>query len=157
VFDAQCITYTGADIECNDDVVVEQNTSVADALDSIVQYFCTAGGELLQLIENLPTTAVAAGAGIQVTSTTVGTLTTYTVTNTGVKKYTNSGNYPAGVPTNVIHNLNTTFVTVSLVSSSGLPYTSYIHGTDYTYTIIDNNTISLTFTLGGFANVTVIG
>jgi hypothetical protein len=40
VFDAQCVVYTGADIECGEDVVVEKNTTMADALHDIVDYFC---------------------------------------------------------------------------------------------------------------------
>lgn len=40
VFDAQCVIYTGEDIVCLEDIVVEQNTSVSDALNDIVDYFC---------------------------------------------------------------------------------------------------------------------
>lgn len=40
VFDAQCVIYTGEDIVCLEDIVVEQNTSVSDALNDIVEYFC---------------------------------------------------------------------------------------------------------------------
>jgi hypothetical protein len=60
-------------------------------------------------------------------------------------------------PTSVVHNLNTTFITLSIVTSSGLPYTAYVHGTDYTYTVVDSNTVSVTLTPGGAANVTIIG
>jgi hypothetical protein len=41
-FDAQCIVYTSLDILCGQDVVVEQNTNLADALNDIVDYFCGA-------------------------------------------------------------------------------------------------------------------
>ena len=41
VFDAQCIIYTGADIECGTDVVIAQNTPVATGLQNIVDFFCT--------------------------------------------------------------------------------------------------------------------
>jgi hypothetical protein len=41
-FDAKCIIYTDQDILCGQDVVVEQNTAVADALNNIVDYFCGA-------------------------------------------------------------------------------------------------------------------
>lgn len=41
VFDAQCVKYTGADIICLQDIVVEQNASVSEALQNIVEYFCT--------------------------------------------------------------------------------------------------------------------
>jgi hypothetical protein len=40
VFDAQCIIYTGADIECGDDTVVTSDTNVAVALNEITTYFC---------------------------------------------------------------------------------------------------------------------
>ena len=44
VINAQCIVYTGLDIECNDDIVVETDTTLADALVDIVTYFCDNGG-----------------------------------------------------------------------------------------------------------------
>lgn len=40
VLDAQCVIYTGENIICNNDVVVPTNTSMADALKLIVDYFC---------------------------------------------------------------------------------------------------------------------
>lgn len=40
VFDAQCIVYTGDPILCGQDIVVEPNTTMADALHAIVDYFC---------------------------------------------------------------------------------------------------------------------
>jgi hypothetical protein len=40
VLDAQCVIYTGDDILCNTDVVVNQNDSVDTALNEIVDYFC---------------------------------------------------------------------------------------------------------------------
>ena len=40
VFDAQCIVYTGTNILCGQDIVVSQNDSVAEALASVVDYFC---------------------------------------------------------------------------------------------------------------------
>jgi hypothetical protein len=44
-----------------------------------------------------------------------------------------------------------------MATSSGLPYTAYVHGTDYTYTIVNANSISVTLVPGGLANITVIG
>jgi hypothetical protein len=69
VFDAQCITYTGTDILCDQDVIVAQNDSVATALDSIVQYFCTAGANLflenpLQCTGDPVGTIAAAGTSV---------------------------------------------------------------------------------------------
>ena len=72
VFDAECIIYTGPDLECGDDTVIAQNTAVSLALEDIVGYFCN-------LASLVPITVVAAGDGIEVTSTTLGTTTTYTV------------------------------------------------------------------------------
>lgn len=40
VFDADCVIYTGDTILCGQDVVVEPNTTMADALHAIVDYFC---------------------------------------------------------------------------------------------------------------------
>lgn len=37
---AQCNIYTGPDILCNGDTVVPTNTSMAEALQLIVAYFC---------------------------------------------------------------------------------------------------------------------
>jgi len=44
IIDAECIVYTGLDIECDDDIVVETDTTLADALVDIVTYFCDNGG-----------------------------------------------------------------------------------------------------------------
>ncbi len=41
VFDAQCVVYTGADIECGNDTVVTSNTNVAEALNNIVDKICS--------------------------------------------------------------------------------------------------------------------
>jgi hypothetical protein len=40
VFDAECVVYTGLDIECIDQVVVESDTNLADALNDIIAFFC---------------------------------------------------------------------------------------------------------------------
>lgn len=72
VFPAECIIYTGSDLECGEDVVVLQNSSVATALEDVISYFCN-------LASQVPITIVEAGDGIEVTSTTVGNITTYTV------------------------------------------------------------------------------
>lgn len=44
VFDSQCVVYTGDDIVCDPDTVVAQNTTVHDALNDIVDYFCANSG-----------------------------------------------------------------------------------------------------------------
>jgi hypothetical protein len=80
VSEAQCTIYTGDNILCDEVIVVPNDTNMDAAINNIVDYFCTQ-------IANLPTTNVTAGFGINVTSTLVGTNTTYTITNTGLKKY----------------------------------------------------------------------
>ena len=40
-FNAQCIIYTGEDIECGIDTVVLSDTNLADALNDISDYYCT--------------------------------------------------------------------------------------------------------------------
>jgi hypothetical protein len=41
VFDSQCIVYSGDTITCTNDIVVLQNSTLAGALNSIVEYFCS--------------------------------------------------------------------------------------------------------------------
>ncbi len=41
VFDARCVRYTGTALTCGLDVVVPSNDTVAEALESIVDYICT--------------------------------------------------------------------------------------------------------------------
>ena len=40
VFDAECIVYTGTDIDCGNVTVVATDTNIADALNDVVTYFC---------------------------------------------------------------------------------------------------------------------
>lgn len=106
VFDAQCVVYSQDPILCNTDVVVNTNTVVSDALNNIIEYFCsqltvttdlvcgditvvpanTSVADALELVVNYfcqnsggSVSIVEAGTGIDVTSTTVGNTTTYTV------------------------------------------------------------------------------
>jgi hypothetical protein len=44
VFDAKCSIYTGVNITCNTDIVVPSGATLAEALQSIVTYFCSTGG-----------------------------------------------------------------------------------------------------------------
>lgn len=80
VFDAACVVYTGNDLLCGIDLVVETDFTIAAALESIVDYFC---GQ----ITNIPEVLIQEGDGITVTSNTVGTVTTYTVTS-NLRKFT---------------------------------------------------------------------
>lgn len=72
VFDAECIVYTGPNLQCGLEDVVTQNSSINQALEDVIGYFCTA-------VSLVPVTVVEAGDNIEVTSETVGTTTTYTV------------------------------------------------------------------------------
>jgi hypothetical protein len=40
VMDAQCVIYTGANILCDTDIVVTTNDTVAEAIESVIDYFC---------------------------------------------------------------------------------------------------------------------
>lgn len=70
VFDAQCVVYTGPDLQCGLDDVVLTNTPLNLALEDIIGYFCANTG---------PITVINEGTGIDVTSTTVGDTITYTI------------------------------------------------------------------------------
>lgn len=51
VMDANCVTYSGAAIRCNDDTVVAQDTPIADALNDVVTYFCQAQTAKLRYVQ----------------------------------------------------------------------------------------------------------
>jgi hypothetical protein len=51
VFDAQCIIYTGADIDCGTDTVVPTDTNVATALNNVVDYFCNSQTQKLRFVK----------------------------------------------------------------------------------------------------------
>jgi hypothetical protein len=96
ITDAQCVIYSDADIVCDQDIVVESNTNVSEALNSIVGYFCGMAptpGEVA---------IVESGAGINVTSTVVGNTTTYTVAiqDTGWTDLEGFAYYQLGMSTN---------------------------------------------------------
>ena len=106
VLDAQCVIYSGEDITCNEDIVVSQDMNLAEAIQAMTAYFCNSSGiisndivcgedvvvaegsTLVEAIEAIvdyfcentgSTTIINEGTGIDVTSTTVGDTTTYTV------------------------------------------------------------------------------
>lgn len=80
VFDSGCILYTGDNVLCGLDVVIETNFTVEASLQAIINYFCAQ-------VAAIPSTVVDAGDGITVTSNTVGTVTTYTVSS-NLRKFT---------------------------------------------------------------------
>jgi hypothetical protein len=87
VLDAECIVYTGPNLQCGLDDVILTNTSMNLALEDIITYFC-------QEITALPTYDVVAGEGITITETILGTLTTFTIESNApvkfVKEFTSS-------------------------------------------------------------------
>ena len=48
-FDAECVVYSGLDIECGLDTVVLTDTNISDALNDITTYFCN---EILNIENN---------------------------------------------------------------------------------------------------------
>lgn len=87
VFDAQCVVYTSDSIVCNSTEVLSTNTTVSDALQNIVNYYC-------QRISEVPLTIVEAGTNITVVENTVGNAVTYTISTKApvkfVKEFTSS-------------------------------------------------------------------
>jgi len=77
--------------------------------------------------------------------------------NARTSKYSTLQTLVTETPTTITHNLNTTNIVVSVTSNSTLPYTAYVHGTDYNYTVDTSNTISVTLVTGATVNITVIG
>ena len=54
-FDAQCVRYTLPDIMCGLNIVVAQDSSIAEALESIVLFFCTNFSNSVQSVTGLNT------------------------------------------------------------------------------------------------------
>lgn len=50
VFDAECIVYTGPDLQCDETTVVAQGMTAAEAMEAIVDYFCNSTGSISQNI-----------------------------------------------------------------------------------------------------------
>jgi hypothetical protein len=73
---AQCIIYTGPNLQCGSEDVVSQNSSMNQVIEDIINYFCN-------LTPSVPTTVVEGGTDIEVTSEVVDDVTTYTVNYIG--------------------------------------------------------------------------
>ena len=110
VLSSDCIIYNGPDIECNDTVIITSDSTWAELLQDLVDYFCITystvpeilcsedivvidGSSVNEALEdivdyfcnaltNISSTVVTGGTNISVTSATVGNVTTYTVRNT---------------------------------------------------------------------------
>jgi hypothetical protein len=65
IFDAQCVRYTGANILCDTDIVVNSNDTVAEALESIVDYVCN----------NIPVPVTSCPPKVKIERNSNGTLT----------------------------------------------------------------------------------
>lgn len=84
VLDSQCVIYSGSNIICNNNTLVTTNDSVADAIQSIVDYFCSTAGSIVTLTSSggtvslvndgtgpaLAVKGLTAGYGINVSTTT---------------------------------------------------------------------------------------
>jgi len=123
VLNSACIMYLGDDVFCNQDFVIAQGVSIQTAVQSIVEYFC-------DRLNNIPVYAVEAGTGIEVTEATVGTTTTYTISNTGPVKFVKEF-------TSALDGSSVTILGTEL-QACGIPNTSCNNETnrgDYTYNI----------------------
>lgn len=124
-FNSQCIIYTADTYLCDQDEVVMQGDSVETSLQKIVDYFCTR-------LTNIPVYVVEAGDNIDVTETTVGVTTTYTVSYTGavkfVKEFTSSLD---GSPVTI---LGTELAACGIITSAcngGASRSDYVYGISY--------------------------
>lgn len=120
ITDAQCVIYTGTNIECGTDIVVAQNTNVANALAGVVDYFCEAIGT--------PNVALQEGTNISITSSVVGGVTTYTISADPVCPMTVKIGGTALVPRSI----------EAVVTGGTAPYT-------YTWETSDFNGVSANF------------
>lgn len=110
-FDAECVIYSGLDIECIDQVVVATDTNLADALNDLITFFCEyiTGPDLGSVVEVCNTNAYI-------------DLTSETNPVTGVTTYTICFD-PTQLPV------------VALASGTGINVTSNVVGNTTTYTV----------------------
>lgn len=143
------------------------NTEINDVLDNTVGGFgidATYNGATQTLTLNFDGAAAQVGGGLTGNGTALNpfkldtSVTMGGVTNRTVPlKYTSGA--LSGVTNAIVHGLSTNGVIVSVASTTfPLPFASYIHGTDYTYTIDNANQITITDLTGmGTFSVTIIG
>jgi hypothetical protein len=142
------------------------NTEINDVLDNTVGGFgidavYNNGTQTLTL--NFDGAAVAVNGGINGNGTLASPFSVNTAVTVGIANRTLPVKYTSGalsgVTNAIVHGLSTTGVIVSVASATfPLPFTSYIHGTDYTYAIDDANQITITDLTGmGTFSVTIIG
>ena len=124
VFNAQCIVYTGADILCNQEIVISRYDYLDTIITKLVNKICS--------IEEAPAK--------------------YTTTFAALAS---GGNIILN------HNLGTQYITLSIVVNT-TPGQAAVHGVNYSYTINNDNSITISAIGTGLNNVdgykvTIIG
>lgn len=153
-FDANCIVYTGLDIECLDNVVVETDTNLAEALDNIISFFCeyiaaTTAGNIVEVCDTNDYLSISS------TVDPVTGVTTYTVCfdPTNLPEVTLSGGTGINVTSNVVGNITTYTVTNTDLGSSQNIFKNFAVVGQPTV-IADSNNDTLTFIAGAGIQLT---
>lgn len=153
-FDANCIVYTGLDIECLDNVVVQTDTNLAEALDNIISFFCqyiaaTAAGNIVEVCDTNDYLSISS------TVDPVTGVTTYTVCfdPTNLPEVTLSGGTGINVTSNVVGNITTYTVTNTDLGSSQNIFKNFAVVGQPTV-IADSNNDTLTFIAGAGIQLT---
>ena len=154
VFNAECVVYTGVDIECLDDVVVATDTNLADALEDIINFFCAyvAAASSGSVVEVCDTNDY-----LDVTSNTdpITGVVTYTLCfdPTNLPEVVLSGGTGINVTSNVVGNITTyTVLNTDLGSSQNIFKNIAVSGQNTV--IADSNNDTLTLTAGSGISIT---
>ena len=148
VFNAECVVYTGVDIECLDDVVVATDTNIADALEDIINFFCAyvAAASSGSIVEVCNTNNY-----LDVTSNTdpITGVVTYTLCfdSTNLPRVVLSGGTGINVTSNVVGNVTTYTVTNTDRGSLQNIFKNFAVAGQSTV-IADSNNDTLTFIAG---------
>lgn len=154
VFDAECVSYTGVDIECLNQVVVATDTNLADALDNIISFFCqyiaaAAAGNIVEVCDTNDYLSISS------TLDPVTGVTTYTVCfdPTNLPEVTLSGGTGINVTSNVVGNITTYTVTNTDLGSSQNIFKNIAVPSQSTI-IADSNNDTLTLAAGSGISIT---
>lgn len=153
-FDSQCIIYSGLDISCIDQVVVESDTNLQEALNNIVTFFCEFIAETgLGAVVEVCTTNNYLDV-VSVTNPTTG-VTTYTLCfdPTQLPQTIVSGGTGINVTSNVVGNITTYTVTNTDLGSSQNIFKNFAVVGQPTV-IADSNNDTLTFIAGAGIQLT---